>query len=267
MEEHVQGLENDLSLLEVAHDRLEQEKNTAIETLESNLSRLKLQLDTDRQKYSMLIVDLSSKYRQKEQELSKSQLETRSLECQAESLRLQLDSLSRVRICKDLERVLTELSEAQARDSLAYLTDLSREDLITHCEIVSLFAKKREKELHKVGEDLRKTKVELERATRQLKKAIPSKRPALMPIVTHDLSNENSNLRAGKQSKLEAVPIDLSELFLQSSSNGPRNSFGLAAPGYSFVAPPKFQPLRQHSTISDGIGGHKKTLQFPTCHK
>lgn len=260
-------LVNDLSLLEVDYEQLESEKDLIIESLRADVDKLKLERHADQCRHETELDNIAFKYREAERALGSMRAENHALGRENELLQRQLEGSKGLRIAKDLERVLTELSEAQTRGLLRHLSELPREELTMHCEILTLHAKKRERELHEMSEELRRTKVELEHALRQARRLATKPAKPAKHLISHDLSVDEPSPTSVKKAALEAPSIESPSLVLGALPQASRNSFGLPMAGSALMAPPKFAPLRQHSTISDGIGGHKKALPFPSAHK
>jgi hypothetical protein len=126
----------------------------------------------------------------------------------------------------------------------------------------------------KLGKELRKTKIELELAERQLRKLTEKGRLVENSKSTryHPTENLSVNIDAvpvKRKAALITIPQSIGHIMPEEPSTLtiPRASTLVTPRAISratnIVIPPKFAPTRLHSTVADGCGGTKKVIHFP----
>ncbi|PJF20112.1 hypothetical protein PSACC_00068 [Paramicrosporidium saccamoebae] len=206
----------------------------------------------------------------------------------------ELEELQSVRLSREMERVLTDLNETRTKEHLESLKAWSKHDLISHCSLLTINGRRQEtyiytgimifRDLEKMGKELRKAKIELELAERQLRKL--SHNQSIQQIEKNIQSERNvqsgrniqserniQNLSTNigpvpmkrkillEESSLITIPQPVGHTVLEDTST-------LVTPRAinrttSIAIPPKFTTTRLNSTVADGCGGTKKVIHFP----
>ena len=163
------------------------------------------------------------------------------------------------RLAIDLESIINDMDDVEANGLNPILEGTEKDNAMKVLMAVKL-AKKAIKERGEMEETLRETKIEFEALQRESK---------LRRSMMTSKGKENVEINPSRNA---APIIDLvegkTESTLQENINGnvpmrKPHMIQNANPGVSI--PKKFQALKRINTISDGLGGQKKTL-FPSHH-